>query len=56
MLLRSALLLAGVFVFARGQAPGPDLILYNGIILTVDARASTAEAIAVRGDTPPNCS
>ncbi len=51
MLLRPAVLLAGIFVLASGQAPSPDLILYNGTILTVDAAGSTAEAVAITGET-----
>jgi predicted amidohydrolase YtcJ len=51
MLLRPALLVAGILVLIRGQAPDPDLILYNGTVITVDAGFSTAEAVAITHDT-----
>jgi predicted amidohydrolase YtcJ len=55
-----SLLLAGVFAsllmltapasFASAQPDDPaDLIVHNGKVLTVDAKFSTAEAVAVRG-------
>jgi predicted amidohydrolase YtcJ len=34
----------------RAQVPAPDLILFNGKIITVDQRFSIAQAVAVRGD------
>ena len=50
-LLRPAVLVAGMVVLVRGQAPPPDLILYNGTVITVDAAFSTAEAVAITQDT-----
>ena len=32
------------------HAQAPDTVLLNGKILTVDARGSTREALAIRGD------
>ena len=28
----------------------PDLILHNGLVLTIDAKDSTAQAVAIKGD------
>lgn len=33
----------------QGPSPPPDLVLHNGRVLTVDARSSVAEAVAVTG-------
>ena len=35
---------------AQAQAQAPDLILYNGKIVTLDAKSSIASAVAIRGD------
>jgi len=35
---------------AQPAAVAPDLILYNGKVLTVDERFSVAEAVAIRGE------
>lgn len=43
----------GLLVFANGFAqatPPPDLVLYNGKIITVDPQFSIVQALAVRGD------
>src|SRR5262245_20193208 len=40
----------GVVVFLQAQQPPADIILTNGKIITVDARFSIAQAVAVRGD------
>jgi predicted amidohydrolase YtcJ len=34
----------------RAQTSSPDLILFNGKIITVDQRFSVAQAVAIRGD------
>lgn len=34
---------------SRAQAPAPDLVLVNGRVITVDARDSVAEAVAIAG-------
>lgn len=47
------LIVALIMLFARtvtAQQPAPDFILSNGKIITVDARFSIAEAVAVRGE------
>ena len=43
--------LAAVATIAAAQAPGPppDTILVNGHVITVDARFSIAEAVAISG-------
>jgi predicted amidohydrolase YtcJ len=51
MVLRPAVLVVGLLVVARGQVPAPDLILYNGTVITVDAAFQTAEAVAITHDT-----
>jgi predicted amidohydrolase YtcJ len=51
MLLRPMVLFAGILLLLRGQAPAPDLILYNGTIITVDGGFSTADAVAITHDT-----
>jgi predicted amidohydrolase YtcJ len=46
------LFVAGAFSLGAGQArPAPDTILVNGHIITVDARFSIAQAVAVAGGT-----
>src|SRR5438128_4696367 len=53
---RAVALLAGILAAcAMGPAPqpkgeAPDLVLYNGKIVTVDAAFSIAQAVAIRGD------
>ena len=44
------LLLACILLPAVAAAQAPDRILYNGKILTVDSKFSTASAIAIRGE------
>ena len=49
MLLRASLTLVCVAVgFAAQPPPAPDLVLYNGHIVTVDGRFSIAEAVAIK--------
>lgn len=43
-----ALLACMIPLLLMGQAPQPDLILFNGKIVTVDSRFSIAQALAVR--------
>jgi hypothetical protein len=38
----------GFALVANAQAPAPDMILAGGNIITVDARDSTAEALAIK--------
>ena len=48
--LAAVVLLTAAASFARAQPDSPaDLIVHNGKVLTVDAKFSTAEAVAVRG-------
>src|SRR6516225_5369186 len=47
---RLALVTALMCVVLHGQQASPDLILFNGKIITVDDRFSIAQAVAVRGD------
>jgi len=54
--MRAGLVVAGVLgagsasVFAQPPSGPPDLILFNGVVWTVDAAFSRAEAVAVRGE------
>jgi predicted amidohydrolase YtcJ len=47
---RLALVTALTCVVLHGQQTSPDLILFNGKIITVDERFTIAQAVAVRGD------
>jgi predicted amidohydrolase YtcJ len=52
LVLRSAALLLLIFAAARltpRAQSGPDLVLVNGHVVTVDSRFSTAEAVAIAG-------
>ena len=47
MIVKRALVLVA-FALLRSQAPPPDIILVNGHVITVDARFSIAQAIAIK--------
>jgi predicted amidohydrolase YtcJ len=47
MIVKRALVLVA-FALLRAQAPPPDIILVNGHVITVDARFSIAQAIAIK--------
>ncbi len=51
MLLRLSAVLAAIFLASQGQPPRPDLILFNAHVITVDGTFSTAEAVAITGNT-----
>ena len=51
MSLRLTAVIAGVVLAAQTPPPAPDLILFNGTIVTVDAAFSTAQALAITGNT-----
>src|SRR5271157_413711 len=42
--------IASAVLMARGQAVKPDLIVYHGKIVTVDANFKVVEAMAIKGD------
>lgn len=46
----AALSLAAVLHAAQPSAPAPDLVLYGGVVRTVDRAFSTVEALAISGD------
>jgi predicted amidohydrolase YtcJ len=51
MLLRLSAVLAAIFLASQGQPSSPDLILFNAQVITVDGTFSTAEAVAITGNT-----
>src|SRR5262245_12844382 len=51
LLVTAVLLSAAIAVAGRAQTrPAPDVIFYNGKVITVDAAFSLAEAVAITGD------
>jgi hypothetical protein len=44
------LAIAGAAALLQAQQPAPDLILWNGKIITVDERFTIAQAVAIKGD------
>jgi predicted amidohydrolase YtcJ len=42
--------IAGAIPMLQAQQPGPDLVLSNGKIITVDERFTIAQAVAIKGD------
>jgi len=48
MLVRAAAFLAALGLAAQTSPGAPDLVLYNGIVITVDGRSSLAQAVAIK--------